>query len=134
MSSPRSVQIPLPPALVQPVNPGVNRSAAQPVKRVNPLAWVRGALLRTQSPQRWLAAVLDISEPLLSAQLSDHNADKHLSLRRLGRVEDVSFWKEFFLLGLEDLGFHVVVMDDAQYEAHQQLTASAVTYARTSSR
>jgi hypothetical protein len=134
MSSPRSVQIPLPPALVQSVNPGVNRSGAGAVKRVNPLAWVRGALVRSQLPQRWLAAVLDISEPLLSAQLSDHNTEKHLSLRRMGRIEDASFWKEFFLLGLEDLGFHVVVMDEAQYEAHQQLTASAVTYARSTSR
>lgn len=130
----RHHQLTIGPLEVPSVNREVNRSQAAPVnqtvKTVNPLGWVRESLNRTRLSQTYLAAAMGISEPLVSAQLSEHNVDKHLSMRRLGRVEDVGFWKEFALLILEDLGFHVVVMNHAQYEAHGRMVAAANDYAR----
>lgn len=132
-----SLQRPLPPMEVQPITPRVNRTQGETVKSVgkavNPLRWLREALRRAHLSQTYLASAMGISEPLLSAQLSEHNTDKHLSLRRLAGAEDVTLWKEFCLLALEDLGFHVVVMDVEEYEAHQQLRAASLNYARTAS-
>jgi transcriptional regulator with XRE-family HTH domain len=132
----RHHQLRIPPMEVQAVNPPVNRSSAaavnSPVKTVNPLRWVREALKRARLSQTYFASALGISEPLVSAQLSEHNPDKHLSLRRMGGVDDVSFWREFCLLCLEDLGFRVVIMTPEQYEAHEHLVASANQYARAS--
>jgi transcriptional regulator with XRE-family HTH domain len=127
-------QLHIPPMEVHSVNREVNRTSAapvnSPVNAVNPLRWAREALRRAGLSQTYFAAALGISEPLVSAQLSEHNTDKHLSLRRMRGVQEVSYWKEFFLLGLEDLGFRVVVMTQEQYEAHEHLVASANQYAR----
>jgi hypothetical protein len=121
----KSVQLNLPPTLVTTVNkrpPSVNR--------VNPLAWVREAILLSRLSQGYVAAAMGISEPLLSAQLSDHNDDKHLSLRRLARVDEAGFWCEFALCILESFGKHVIVMTQEQYEVHMAMVAALVEAAK----
>lgn len=132
----RHHQLYMPPTLVEPLPRELNRLPESPVKtsveRFNPLKCVRTTLDRLHLSQRWFAATLGISEQLVSAQLSDHNDDKHLSLRRLGRVEDVSFWKEFFLLGLEDLGFCVVLVTPEQKAALVSLQAASAHYTKVS--
>lgn len=101
-----------------------------PVNSVNTLRWVRESLRKCGLSQTYLAAAMGISKPLVSAQLSDHEPDKHLSMRRLGHVDDVNFWREFALLILEDLGFSVVVMDEDQRAAWHQLQVAQANYQR----
>lgn len=120
-------QLNLPPVEVTPVN----RVA---VKQVNPLRWVRTALTRCDLSQRWLAAAMGISEPLVSAQLSDHEPTKHLSLRHLGKVDEVGFWREFCLLALEDLGFTVVICTPEEKAALAGVQVACAHYARVSQR
>jgi transcriptional regulator with XRE-family HTH domain len=131
-------QLNLPPAEVEPINrqakatprnlTGDSENLTAAAKLINPLRWLRLARERAKLSQRYLASRMEISEQLLSAQLSDHEPDKHLSLRRLGRVPDRELWKEFFLLGLEDLGFKVVVMEPEQFEARNELQRAVVNY------
>jgi hypothetical protein len=60
--------------------------------------------------QSAMASYMGISTPLLSAQLSDMEPTKHLSIRRLMRITDPIFWQELALLILEDLGLSVIVV------------------------
>lgn len=135
---PARVQLNLPPTEVHPVSRTVNRPSLPPVTRpvngLNPLRWVREALSRARLSQGYLAAAMGISEPLISAQLSEHAPGKHLSMRRLGRVQDTGFWREFALLILEDLGLAVVVMDRDQYQAYQHLATAALHYTHVTER
>ena len=120
-----SVQINLPPTLVNPVNPSHGRVK---VKRLNPLNLVRRAREKCGMKLAAMAMSMGISEPLLSAQLSEQELTKHLSMRKLASVEDVNFWKEFALLILEDLGFSVVVMTPAEKSALAALQSASATY------
>jgi hypothetical protein len=121
----KSVQLNLPPTEVTTVN---KRPTA--VNRVNPLGWVREAILLSGLKQGAMAYAMGISEPLLSAQLSDHNEDKHLSLRRLARVDEAGFWCELALCILESFGKHVIVMTQEQYEIHIAMVAALVETAK----
>jgi hypothetical protein len=125
MSTRKSVQLNLPPLEVTSVN-----KRTPSVNRVNPLTWVREAILLSRLSQGYVAAAMGISEPLLSAQLSDHNDDKHLSLRRLAGVDDARFWCEFALCILESFGKHVIVMTQEQYEVHMAMVAALVDAAK----
>jgi hypothetical protein len=97
---------------------------------VNPLSWVREAIIRARLSQGYMAAAMGISEPLLSAQLSDHNEDKHLSFRRLSGVDDAGFWCALALCILESFGKRAVVMTEQQYEIHMAMVAALVDTAR----
>jgi hypothetical protein len=121
----KSVQLNLPPTEVTTVN-----KRTPSVNRVNPLGWVREAILLSGLKQGAMAYAMGISEPLLSAQLSDHNEDKHLSLRRLSGVDDAGFWCEFALCILESFGKHVIVMTQEQYEVHMAMVAALVDSAK----
>jgi hypothetical protein len=123
--SKKSVQLTLGPMEVTTVN-----KPKLPVKNINPLAWVREAILLSRLSQGYMAAAMGISEPLLSAQLSDHNTDKHLSLRRLSRVDDEGFWCELALSILECFGKRAVVMTEEQYEIHMAMVAALADTAR----
>jgi hypothetical protein len=124
MSTRKSVQLNLPPLEVTSVH---NR---RPVKGINPLFWVREAIIRARLSQTYMAAAMGISEALLSAQLSDHNEDKHLSMRRLGGVDDAGFWCSVALCILESFGKHAIVMTEQQYEIHMAMVAAMVDTAR----
>jgi hypothetical protein len=121
----KSVQLNLPPTEVTTVN-----KRTPSVNRVNPLGWVREAILLSGLKQGAMAYAMGISEPLLSAQLSDHNEDKHLSLRRLSGVDDAGFWCEFALCILESFGKRVIVMTQEQYEIHIAMVAALVETAK----
>ncbi len=111
---------------VEPLNP----FASETVEYFNLNAVLRKTLSKTQRSNRWLASVFGQSEQLTQVQLADDHPEKHCSLRKLGRIgtRDKAFWKEFFLLGLNQLGFKVVVFDEAQYEAFYQLQASSAKF------
>jgi hypothetical protein len=120
----KSVQLNLPPLEVTKVNRRL------PVHHVNPLSWVREAIIRARLSQGYMAAAMGISEPLLSAQLSDHNEDKHLSFRRLSGVDDAGFWCALALCILESFGRRAVVMTEQQYEIHMAMVAALVDTAK----
>lgn len=123
MPGPTSKQLSLGPMEVKPLN----RSA---VKSVNPLKCLREARVTVGLKLAAMASAMGISEPLLSAQLSDHDETKHLSLRRLGRVQDVGLWREFCLQMLEDCGFCVVIVTPDQKAALVDVQAACAAYAR----
>lgn len=127
-----SRQLNLPPTEVKAVNHVLNRFQVAPVKSVNWLRIARTARERAQLKLAAMAEMMGISEPLLSAQLSDHEDGKHLSMRRLGRVNDASFLREFALLLLEDLGLSVIVVTVEQKAALDRLQAASADYARVS--
>jgi hypothetical protein len=139
-----SIQFNLPPALVEPLNRPVepiNRpsekrfnSSTKLAKPVNLLRIVRTALDRCSLSNRWFAAVIGVSEQLSSSQLQDDRDDKHLSMRRMGRIDEVSFWREFLLLLAEDIGLCVVVLDEEQHAALTSLQNSSATFARVMSK
>lgn len=121
----------LPPMLVNPVSPVAAKVA---VKRLNPLNLVRQAREKCGMKLASMADAMGISEPLLSAQLSEQEGTKHLSVRRMTGIEDVSFWREFALLILEDLGFTVVLVTPEQKSALTDLQAASAQYAKVSAR
>lgn len=139
-----SVQLNLPPAEVQKVNQpsrmvnyatdGRLTPTIAPVKRVNLLRITREAIKRAHLSQTWFASALGISEPLVSAQLSDHAEDKHLSMRRMGRIDEAGFWREFLMLLAEDIGLTVVVLDAEQKQALTNLQTASAEWARVSVR
>jgi hypothetical protein len=137
-------QLNLPPAEVEPVNRQAKANlrdstapagySTAPVEAINPLRWVRQSIAKVGLSQRYMACAMGISEQLFSIQVLGQVDDKHLSLRRLGKVDDVNFWREFALLILEDLGFQVVVMDQEQHAAWKQLQVAQANWQRESAR
>lgn len=128
-----SRQLNLPPTKVEPINQSAGKRLSTPerlVKPVNLLSITRRALVKCSLSQRWFAAVLGVSEQLASAQLADDRDDKHLSMRRLGRIEEPGFWREFLMLLAEDLGLTVVVLDAEQKQAAVDLQIASANYAR----
>lgn len=126
-------QLNLPATLVESINPSIVAAtvpSTAPVDFINPLRWVREAIAKCGLSQRYMAAAMGISEQLFSIQVLGRTDDKHLSMRRLGHVDDVNFWREFALLILEDLGFTVVVMDQDQRAAWHQLQVAQANYQR----
>lgn len=124
------VQLNLPPQEVEPLNP--KRLSAQPasVKAPNLLRITRAALAKSSLSNRWLAHMFGCSEQLVSAQLSDHSDDKHLSMRKLSRVDDAGFWREFLMLLAEDLGLRVIVVTPEQDQALRDVVAASANLQR----
>jgi hypothetical protein len=134
MSSPRSLQLNLPPMPVEALNPKRFSSSTAPLRTPNLLKVTRTALDKCDLKKRWLAALFGCSEQLIGAQLSDDQPEKHLSMRKMGRIDDAGFWREFLYLLAEDLGPEVVIVTPEQREAQTQLTAAAANYVRALSR
>jgi len=126
----RHSQLALGPMEVEPLNP--KRLSTQPaaVKSPNLLRITRQALANAQLSNRWLAHIFGCSEQLISAQLSDLAEDKHLSARKLGRVDDAGFWREFLYLLAEDLGLRVIVVTPEQHQAIRDVVAASANLQR----
>ncbi len=120
-----SFQLNLPPLEVTPLNRREGESF--PILRL-----ARQARERCGLKQAAMAAYMGISEPLLSAQFSELEIDKHLSLRRLGRVTVHEFWREFAFGILSALGLTVVVVSGAEREALADLQVAISRYVRAS--
>jgi hypothetical protein len=91
----------------------------------------RAALERCNLSKRWVAEhVLHCSEQLAGKQLSDDNEDKHLSMRKMSRLEDAGFWREFLYLLAEDLGLDIVVVTREQRAALQTVVAASADLQR----
>lgn len=102
------------------------------VKAPNLLSVTRRALVAAKLSNRWLAHIFGCSEQLVSAQLSDHT-DKHLSMRKLSRIDDAGFWREFLMLLGEDLGLEVIVVTAEQKQAMRDLVAASANLQRVNS-
>lgn len=125
-------QLNLPPQEVEPLNR--KRLSTQPaqllsVKAPNLLSVTRRALANASLSNRWLAHIFGCSEQLVSAQLSDHS-DKHLSMRKLSRIDDAGFWREFLMLLAEDLGLEVIVVTPEQRAAIREVVAASANLQR----
>ena len=121
-----SFQLNLPPVEVKAINRKEGESAI-PV-----LSMVRRARELCGLKQASMAAYMGISEPLLSAQLSDADTDKHLSLRRLSRVTVRDFWALFALLLIEDCGLSVQVLTPQERDALLDMHSAITRYAQVS--
>jgi len=126
-------QLHIPPMEVEPLYRSVGQTvkpAARTVKSVNLLKITRQALEKSHLKHRWLASLFGCSEQLISAQLSDHAEDKHLSMRKMGRIEELGFWREFLHLLAEDLGYDVLVVTPDQKQAIRDLLAASANLQR----
>lgn len=122
----RHHQLNLPPVEVQPVN----RSQGKTVKSINLLKITRQALTKNGLSSRWLSSLFGCSEALISAQLSDHHEEKHLSMRKMGRIEESGFWTEFLMLLAEDLGLEVIVVTPEQKQAIRDVVSASANLQR----
>lgn len=125
-----SVQLNLPPAEVEPLNR--ERFSTQPARvcSVNLLRITRLALERSGLKKRWLAALFGVSEQLVGAQLSDDHDDRHLSMRKMGRVQEFGFWREFLYLLAEDLGLVIIIVTPEQKQAIREVLAASANLQR----
>lgn len=125
-----SIQLNLPPQEVEPINSNRFSTKPETVSAPNLLKITRLAMERRRLSNRWLAHVFGCSEQLVGAQLSDHNEDKHLSMRKLSRVDDAGFWREFLMLLAEDLGLHIIVVTPEQHQAIRDVVAASANLQR----
>jgi hypothetical protein len=123
-------QLNLPPTTVVSVNRSQPFGQPKQVVAVNLLRIVRQALVNSSLSQDWLSALFGCSKQLISAQLSDEQDEKHLSMRKMGRIDDAGFWKEFLLLLAEDLGLEVMVVTPEQKQAIRDVMAASANLQR----
>jgi hypothetical protein len=123
-------QLNLPPTTVVSVNRSQPFGQPKQVVAVNLLRIVRQALVKSSLSQDWLSALFGCSKQLISAQLSDEQDEKHLSMRKMGRIDDAGFWKEFLLLLAEDLGLEVMVVTPEQKQAIRDVMAASANLQR----
>lgn len=117
---------------IEAVNPPpVSTKPSGPVNlhSVTRRAMQRASTDRERLTNRWLAAVCDSSEQAIGQQLAD-DLDKNLPTRKMQRIRETGFWREFALLILEDLGLDAYVLEAEQRDAQYALLAAAAQYTR----